>query len=90
MVYLKDDSVQAPETVVQSLFNSRLGEYTRADEVDKRVADLEGYLAESLTPGIDGIRGHIVQRCALPSAELDPQVQVRPALRWLGGLVLPR
>ena len=80
MVYFKGDSVQAPEAVVQSLLNSRLREYTRADEVAKRVADLEGYLAESLTPDIDSIRGHIAQRCALPSVELDPQVQVRPAL----------
>ncbi|MET9089964.1 hypothetical protein ABZX77_50330 [Streptomyces sp. NPDC004237] len=41
MVYFKGDSVQAPEAVVQSLLNSRLREYTRADEVVKRVADLE-------------------------------------------------
>ncbi|MFE5844244.1 TOPRIM nucleotidyl transferase/hydrolase domain-containing protein [Streptomyces niveus] len=80
MVYFKGDSVQAPEAVVQSLLNSRLREYTRDDEVAKRVADLENYLAESLTPDIDSIRGHIAQRCALPSVELDPHVQVRPAL----------
>ncbi|MFZ3491947.1 ATP-dependent nuclease [Streptomyces sp. 5.8] len=80
MVYFKGDAVQAPEAVVQSLLNSRLREYTRADEVAKRVADLEGYLAESLTPDINSIRGHIAERCALPSVELDPQVQVRPAL----------
>ncbi|WP_405625904.1 AAA family ATPase [Streptomyces sp. NBC_01396] len=80
MVYFKGDAVQAPESVVQSLLNSRLREYTRADEVVKRVADLEDYLADSLTPDIDSIREHIAQRCALPSVELDPQVQVRPTL----------
>ncbi|MFC8230658.1 AAA family ATPase [Streptomyces sp. NPDC057287] len=80
MVYFKGDSVQAPEAVVQSLLNSRLREYTRADEVAKRVSELENYLAESLTEDIDSIRGHIAERCSLPSVELDPQVQVRPAL----------
>ncbi|MCX4580732.1 AAA family ATPase [Streptomyces sp. NBC_01571] len=80
MVYFKGDSVQAPEAVIQSLLNSRLREYTRADEVAKRVTDLEDYLAESLKEDIDSIRSHIAQRCALPSVELAPQVQVRPAL----------
>lgn len=80
MVYFKGDSVQAPEAVIQSLLNSRLREYTRADEVAKRVTDLEGYLAESLKEDIDSIRSHIAQRCNLPSVELAPQVQVRPAL----------
>nr|WP_237546988.1 AAA family ATPase [Streptomyces sp. SID161] len=80
MVYFKGDSVQAPEAVIQSLLNSRLREYTRADEVAKRVTDLEGYLAESLKEDIDSIRSHIAQRCTLPSVELAPQVQVRPAL----------
>jgi hypothetical protein len=80
MVYFKGDSVQAPEAVIQSLLTSRLREYTRSDEVTKRVTDLEEYLAESLTEDIDGIRGHIAKRCALPSVELAPQVQVRPAL----------
>jgi ABC-type hemin transport system ATPase subunit len=80
MVYFKGDSVQAPETVIQSLLNSRLREYTRADEVAKRVTDLEDYLAESLKEDIDSIRSHIAQRCTLPSVELAPQVQVRPAL----------
>lgn len=80
MVYFKGDSVQAPEAVVQSLLNSRLREYTRADDVAKRVTDLEDYLAESLKEDIDSIRGHIAERCALPSVELAPQVQVRPAL----------
>ncbi|MFJ7898836.1 ATP-dependent nuclease [Streptomyces anthocyanicus] len=80
MVYFKGDSVQAPEAVIQSLLNSRLREYTRADEVAKRVTDLEDYLAESLKEDIDSIRSHIAQRCSLPSVELAPQVQVRPAL----------
>ncbi|MGW4595359.1 AAA family ATPase [Streptomyces sp. NPDC004457] len=80
MVYFRGDSVQAPEAVIQSLLNSRLREYTRADEVAKRVTDLEDYLAESLKEDIDSIRSHIAQRCALPSVELAPQVQVRPAL----------
>ncbi|MCX4834323.1 MULTISPECIES: AAA family ATPase [unclassified Streptomyces] len=80
MVYFKGDSVQAPEAVIQSLLNSRLREYTRADEVSKRVSDLEDYLAESLKEDIDSIRRHIAQRCTLPSVELAPQVQVRPAL----------
>ncbi|MBV7700971.1 AAA family ATPase [Streptomyces sp. TRM70350] len=80
MVYFKGDSVQAPEAVIQSLLTSRLREYTRADEVAKRVSDLEDYLAESLKEDIDSIRSHIAQRCTLPSVELAPQVQVRPAL----------
>ncbi|MGA5729078.1 ATP-dependent nuclease [Streptomyces seoulensis] len=80
MVYFKGDSVQAPETVIQSLLNSRLREYTRADEVAKRVTDLEDYLADSLAEDVDSIRNHIAQRCSLPSVELAPRVQVRPSL----------
>ncbi|MFD9097866.1 AAA family ATPase [Streptomyces collinus] len=80
MVYFRGDAVQAPEAVIQSLLNSRLREYTRADEVAKRVTDLEDYLAESLKEDIDSIRSHIAQRCTLPSVELAPQVQVRPSL----------
>lgn len=80
LVYFRGDAVQAPEAVIQSLLNSRLRDYARADEVAKRVTDLEDYLAESLREDIDSIREHIAQRCVLPSVELAPQVQVRPAL----------
>lgn len=62
MVYFKGDSVQAPEAVIQSLLNSRLREYTRADEVAKRVTDLEGYLAESLKEDIRAAIRPVPQR----------------------------
>lgn len=80
LVYFRGDAVQAPETVIHTLLGSRLREYSRADDAAKRVEELEEYLANSLTADIDRIREHIADRCELPSVELDPKVQVKPAL----------